>query len=373
MRSLADHGIRSYCATEQLHYVARSRFYQPPAGGRPFLSDPFRLKEYLADYPTTEAVLFPCADSWTRAISSLEGTVDRRLSFCLPPIELLDKFVNKEAFESLLDQHNIPRPRTISIESETDIDRVESDPFGDWFLKPVDSQSFFQRYQVKAFRVGSKEKAKEKWRQISGDGHRTVMQEYVPGPASCHYFIDGYISRDHKLKALFPRQRIRMYPVDFGDSSYMTSVPRGQIEPAEQSITRLLTAVKYRGIFSGEFKFDHRDGQYKLLEINTRPWAYIGFASSCGVNVAYLAYLDALGKEVPEITTHKAGRSLCFMPNDFWAYRSLAAQRKLGLASWLGSWISAHSTVFSFSDPLPSVVCWSDILLGKARRLMSRG
>lgn len=163
-----------------------------------------------------------------------------------------------------------------------------------------------------------------------------------------------------------------MYPVDFGDSSYMTSIPLGEIEPAEKAITRLLTTVNYRGIFSGEFKFDHRDEQYKLLEINTRPWAFIGFASDCGVDVAYLAYLDALGKEVPEINTHKAGRSLCFMPNDFWAYRSLSAQGKLSLAGWLGSWFSAHSTVFTFSDPLPSIACWTDILLGKARRLMSR-
>ena len=80
-------------------------------------------------------------------------------------------------------------------------------------------------YGVKGCRVRDMDDARTQLAKVYGDGHRVVVQEYVPGPGSNHYLIDGFIGADGRIRALFARRRLRMYPPDFGDSTHMVSVP----------------------------------------------------------------------------------------------------------------------------------------------------
>ncbi len=89
-----------------------------------------------------------------------------------------------------------------------------------------------------------------------------------------------------------------MFPLDFGNSTCMVSVAADEVAPAVASVERLLAHVGYRGIFSAEFKYDERDGLFKILEVNARPWWYVEFTARCGVDVCTLAYRDALGEAV---------------------------------------------------------------------------
>ena len=102
-----------------------------------------------------------------------------------------------------------------------------------------------------------------------------VFQEYVAGPMDAHYFIDGFVDRLGEVKAFFARRRLLMYPVDFGNSTLMVSVPLGEVAPALESLRVLFSDLGYRGIFNAEFKRDERDGLFKLLEVNVRPWWFV--------------------------------------------------------------------------------------------------
>jgi hypothetical protein len=58
-----------------------------------------------------------------------------------------------------------------------------------------------------------------------------------------------------------------------------------------------------------EFKRDHRDGRYKLMEINPRLWQWHGLATALGVDFTRIAYLDLLGRRPAPVTTEgKQGR-----------------------------------------------------------------
>jgi predicted ATP-grasp superfamily ATP-dependent carboligase len=199
-----------------------------------------------------------------------------------------------------------------------------------------------------------------------------MLQEYIPGPASRHYFIDGFVDRQGEIRAVFARQRMRMYPLDFGDSSYMTTVPTGRVAQAVDSLKKLLPAVDYRGIFSAEFKLDGRDDTYKLIEVNTRPWTYINFDSVHGMNMAAMSYRDALGGEVPTVTTYDLGASMVYLPNDLGACWALWRRADISLVGWLASWMKARSAVFSIRDPLPSLAWWWNVMSGRLRKLFSR-
>ena len=58
-------------------------------------------------------------------------------------------------------------------------------------------------------------------------------------------------------------------------------------------------AIRWVGVASLEFKYDVRDDQYKLIEINPRPWAILKISVDCGVSVPMLYYDLAQGKHVP--------------------------------------------------------------------------
>ena len=182
-----------------------------------------------------------------------------------------------------------------------------------------------------------------------------MLQEYVPGPPTAHYFVDGFVDRTGVVRALFARRRIRMFPTDFGNSSMMVSVPLEEAAEAAGSLERLFAGIGYRGTFSAEFKRDPRDGAFKLLEVNSRPWWYIGFAAHCGVDVSVMIYRDALGLPVETVTGYKVGERCVLLPQDFRAYRAIRRADGLSFVSWVRSWIGATPSIFQRSDPLPAL------------------
>jgi D-aspartate ligase len=156
------------------------------------------------------------------------------------------------------------------------------------------------------------------------------------------------------MTACFSRRRLRMFPPDFGNSTYMRSVPVEETIGAVESLERLWRAIGYKGIFSAEFKQDPRDSKFKLLEVNARPWWYIEFALLCGVNVAEMAYRDALEQPYQPVTKYRVGRQAIFMYEDRKAYRYLAEHKQIGFLSWLASCLTSHEMTFNWRDPLPS-------------------
>jgi D-aspartate ligase len=55
-----------------------------------------------------------------------------------------------------------------------------------------------------------------------------------------------------------------------------------------------------------EFKYDARDDRYKILDINARPWTWIGLGVAAGVDFPYLAWQLSQG-EVPTPVHAAAG------------------------------------------------------------------
>src|SRR5712691_10045831 len=103
-----------------------------------------------------------------------------------------------------------------------------------------------------------------------------------------------------------------MHPTDFGDSTYMVSVPLEAVQGAVEILNRLLEALQYRGVFEAEFKHDQRDGRDKLLEVPA-PVGFVGFNAACGVDVCEMAYRDALGLTVEPVINYEVDRR-CVQP-----------------------------------------------------------
>ncbi len=352
IRSLGRAGIRAYAVSEQLGFVSTSRWCHRPQIRLPRYAP---LKPFLDSFPSDSGVIFPCSDEWVSAVSELDDDTASRFRCSQASPATLTRFLDKAEFANLLQQENIPHPQTHMIKSEEDIVSLAGSDITGFFLKPRDSQAFYSRYRVKAFTVSSPEEAISRLRQLVDDEIEVVLQEYIPGPPTNHYFIDGFVDRHGLICALFARQRLRMYPPKFGNSSLMRSIPLEQVAPAMSSLASLLAKAAYRGIFSAEFKFDDRDQRFKLLEVNVRPWWFIEFMTNCGINVCRMAYDDALENNVQPADGYSLGETCIYATQDL--NTALRRMRVDGFNPflWTKTALTAHPVMWQWSDPLPTL------------------
>ena len=354
VRSLALAGRTPFLVSADEGFVAFSRHCRLLPSGQSHSAGEDQLPALL-ERLAEPMVLMPCSDGWASAVCALTPELARRFPASLAPPEALRGLIDKSAFAEVLRVFDIPHPRTHALASEADLTGLAPELFENAFLKPCESHEFLRRFDRKAFRIKDREEALVRWREAHAAGLPMVLQEYVPGPPTAHYFVDGFMDQQGEIRARFARQRVRMDPPDFGNSTYMVSVPLEEVEGAVRSLDRLLKGIRYRGIFSAEFKLDPRDGLFKILEVNSRAWWYVGFATDCGVNVCEMAYRDALGLPVASATRYAAGRP-CVYPHHDWRTWAHSSDPSLGrLLRTLASWVGASQPIFRWDDPLPSL------------------
>jgi D-aspartate ligase len=345
----------------------RSRWYRAGPGALSGMRAEM-LAQCLESLPVS-TVLMPCSDIWVRTVAALPEEVLSRFPASVAPLEALDLLVDKARFGSTLDRLELPHPATRLMKTVRDLEVVPDNVFQTSFLKPVHSQQFFARFGVKAFRIADRSSGEDRLGECIEAGFQMMLQEYIPGPPTNHYFIDGFVDRNGMVRAMFARRRLRMSPPDFGNSTLMISVPVSDTGDASETLKSLFADIGYRGIFSAEFKRDLRDGAFNLIEVNARPWWYVEFAARCGVNVCALAIRDALGDPVETISNYAVGRRCVFPYYDLQAVRAEVTAGRLGLLGWASSWLGPYQPVFRWSDPFPAVGEVATLIGDRLRRV----
>jgi predicted ATP-grasp superfamily ATP-dependent carboligase len=346
--------VRSFVVTQEDLLLRRSRWFR--SATELGVRDPSQqLDQILGRLLVDRAVIVPCSDSRALEAAGIPPSLSDRFPASVPDVDAIATLVDKGRFARLLTSAGVPHPDTHPFETPADVEHIPEGGTTRWFVKPRDSQRFSARYGVKAFAISSRDEAARRLAELRGTGLEVMLQEYIPGPASNHYFLDGFVDREGTVSARFLRRRLRMYPPDFGNSSCMITVGLEDGPGAVESMDRLISALDYRGVFSAEFKRDERDGVFKILEVNARPWWYIEFAARCGVNVAHLAYEDALGLTSQPIVDYAVGRYMVYPYYDYFACRALRRERRLSVPAWMWSWMRSDGPIFAWDDPIPAI------------------
>lgn len=346
---LQRNGLPYYALCPPRDFVRHSRHYRPVPSRFPD-SSPSDLEALLGSLDLESAFLLPCSDDWLRAVARLPASLAARFP-SNTPWSCVDLLTDKWRFAELLKQLGIPRPQTHLITSSEQLCGLPDSSLEGAILKPLSSVTFASRHGVKGYVVQTRAEAQVFLSQVELP---IMLQEFVPGPPTAGYFLDGYRDRGGRIAALFGRRRIRMHPASLGNSTLVESIPLRAVHGAIFPLEHLLESISYRGIFSAEFKYDTRDREFKLIEINARPWWYVEFAEQCGVDVCRMAYDDALGQPIAPIRGYALGRQGGVPIHDFRAWRAAGTQHA-SFTSILKTWTSACSTPFHFNDPLPAI------------------
>lgn len=247
----------------------------------------------------------------------------------------------------------IPTPRMWRVTSEDDLRVLDGDP--PYVLKPAIKQHFLYATRCKAWRADSREELVARFRAAARlmGSEEVIVQELVPGGgdsqfAYCAFFKDGV------ARASMVARRLRQHPVEFGRAS--TFVRTAELPQLEEMSVEFLRSIDYYGLAELEYKLDHRDGRYKLLDVNARTWGYHSVAQCAGVDFPYLLYADQMGLPVPEDLRTVVGVSWIRLATDLPTMAIEFGRRRLDWRAYGRSLRALHAeSVFSHDDLRPGL------------------
>ncbi|WP_250987340.1 hypothetical protein [Methanoculleus oceani] len=240
-------------------------------------------------------VIFPTNDLHLEYLHQVYADIS---SYCFMPfnynnlLQCLDKYTQYEHCEQL----NVPYPKTMCINSIEDLDKMSTLKYP-VIIKPRKrddiSTDVFRNLQLQTkLDLEAYSVYIEKY---LAKGITFLASEIIPGDGSNIYAYVGYRSKDGKILNEWTGKKLSQYPDDFG--VFASASNEAPEEVLHQGRT-LLNGMDLIGIAEPEFKFDPRDGKYKLMEINLRSMMWHRVGNLSGVNIQYSQYLDAIGENV---------------------------------------------------------------------------
>ena len=355
-RSLGRHGI-PVCVIDDEHSITRASRFTDRTIRVPSLRDESStlaaLDTALNRYPIEGWVLFPTRDETVVALARNRSSLSASFRVPTPGWDAVRSAWDKRETYRLGSQLSIPTPRTWFPASEAEVEAIEMT--GPLVIKPAIKEHFIYETHVKAWRAGTKEELRARYRSAAAivGPDEVIVQELIPGGGAqqysfCCLFVQG------RAAASMTVRRLRQHPSDFGRAS--TYVETVDLPELEVPSVRFLDAIGYHGLVELEYKLDPRDGAYRLLDVNARTWGYHSLGAAAGVDFPHLLWRDQLGMRVPHIRA-RAGvrwiRLVTDLPNAVRDYRAGALRPLAYLRTLKGIDTEA---VFSLRDPLPGLM-----------------
>ena len=146
-------------------------------------------------------------------------------------------------------------------------------------------------------------------------------------------------------------KKIRRFPVNTGVTSLGVCLRN---ETVEKTTIEFMKAIGYQGILDIGYRYDRRDGQYKVLDVNPRiGCTFRLFTATNGMDVARALYLDMTGQPVAPAQAAEGANGL--------SRTSICSRRirswrdgALNLKDWVRSFRGVEEAAcFALDDPLP--------------------
>lgn len=306
-------------------------------------------------------VVYPTSDMVAMNLADIKDGLADDFYFVVGSSDVVRTLVDKKKFYKILSQHGISHPQTFFPADANETNVLASKLDYPIFVKPSITQLFSRAFPRagKGFVAKTPRELSYYYRLAVHHGIEVMLQETIPGPASNSYQLEGYYNPKHSPLVVFARQRFRIWPPDFGNTTLCASIPLEKLASERSVINRFLKTIGYAGLMSAEFKRDDRDGTLKLLEINARAWWHLWLSEKCGADIALTSYLDAIGDvdASSQNEQYEIGVKSMHLINDIRASADMFLTKRLSSREWISSLKGKKCfTFYSRNDPLPFMV-----------------
>ena len=247
-------------------------------------------------------VLFPCSDEHVRIVAQHRALLAEHYVLTTPPWETARVFYDKRLTYALAREVGVAIPRS-NVPGGAD-QLAELDVEFPVVLKPAITPHLMAVTNRKAYRAdnwGALQRLYESMSHVIGPSE-VIVQECLPEPSKNLFSFAGYFREGEPVVGLSAK-RTRQLPRDFGWTS--TFVEAVEMPELKELASQLLRAVDYTGLAEVEFMWNLKRARFELLDVNTRLWAWHGLAIASGLDLPYLAFADALGRNTSIGTVRK--------------------------------------------------------------------
>jgi predicted ATP-grasp superfamily ATP-dependent carboligase len=233
-------------------------------------------------------------------------------------------------------------------------------------LKPASRVDDNRLTSDRAWRVDDARALAERYKDACGlmGAAQVIGQDLIPGDGRNQLSYAGLWNRGSPVTSMTAR-RLRQYPAEFGSTStYVISESLPAVRAAAETFLR---SIEHHGLVEVEFKRDPRDGVLKLLDVNPRPWNWLGLGAAAGMDLGAAIAATARGAHYRDREA-RDGVAWAFVTRDFAS--AAGSIRRGSLMPYVASWARVRKfACFSWADPVPSLV---DVPATLARMVMRR-
>ena len=372
-RSLGRLGVRMYAVeSKPLSPVFYSRYCREHFAWNveaALAEETLEMLRELAHHIGERPLLIPTTDNSAMFVAAYGEALKRWYRFPQQPTGLVEALCSKQQMYHLAKAHGIPTAETRFPQSRKEVEEFAASAEFPVMLKASDGARLFERTGKKMFIVRSARELLEQYDRYEEPGNPNLMlQEYIPGEADSIWMFNGYFNSNSECLVGFTGQKLRQCPAYTGYTSL-------GICRANQTVTaltqRFMKQLGYRGILDIGYRYDARDGQYKVLDINPRIGATFRlFVGINGIDVARAFYLDMTGQAVGA-SPAREGRKWIVEDRDLASSFRYFRDGKLRPLEWLKSFCGiGESAYLAADDPLPFLMRGVALAQSPGRRFL---
>ena len=378
VRSFQKTSIPVFVLIHDKDFIRFSRFCKafmcPDPQNEEFI--PF-LKSFCRSLPA-KPIVFATSDVFLMPLIHSKKDLENEALIPTCEQELFDKLIEKKYLYSFAEQVGVDCPKTKCIQANQLNLKIEEDMRYPLIVKPSVNIIFRKVFGQKALLVNNKEELWSLIKKLDETKYddSLIVQEYIPGDMTTLYTITSYVDKRHEVRGYSIGHKIRQYPAKTG------TITSGLVEHVEDILEmskRFVKEVEFYGISNIEYKYDERDGKYKLMEINPRTGIWNLSVLESGINLPLMAYNDILGRAIQD-EYNKEGRLI-------WAYtifdlltsvNARSNQRdgatSISYKQWRSSLKGCRKVdaIFKWYDPMPSVINSINLLFYTFKKVVGK-
>jgi len=218
--------------------------------------------------------------------------------FLLPPVPpgLPRRLADKAELHRLCLEHGVPTPRSLA---PADRDELLA-PGREWGY-PLVLKNLAAWTRLRAPVVRHTTTVHDERELLAacppGTALSVLVQEYIPPEVAEDWITHLYCGVDGRLRIVLTGRKLRSWPPEAGVTTRAHALPNPCLERQAAEFCR---SIGYRGVADLDWRFDRRDGRYKLVDFNPRTGAQFRlFETADGVDVVRALHLDLTGRPVP--------------------------------------------------------------------------
>jgi D-aspartate ligase len=299
-------------------------------------------------------ILVPTTDQGVIWVGQHASALREGFSFPRQDAALVRLLCDKGRMQELARRCGVPTAESVVPRSKEDVARFLETATFPVMVKATDAERLRRRAGGTKFIVHNRRDLFDLFaRAADPEQPNLLIQEFIPGE---DWMFDGYFNSNSRCVFGVTGKKIRRFPVNTGVTSLGVCLRN---ETVEKTTTAFMKAIGYQGILDIGYRYDIRDGRYKVLDVNPRiGCTFRLFTASNGLDVARALYLDMTGQP---IASAQAAEGRKWIVEDFDLISALRSWRRgaLTLTDWARSLHGVEETAcFALDDPLPFLLMW---------------